>query len=481
MMMSQQMPSDDEIQQFMRMAAPKDDPTGMGLPVAVPSAPVDPHASLTAPISPAPPEPTQMSAMAPQKAEPRMSKTANQEDQLTSRLNADYAKDNAPANGFFGKLEHGLSAAIPGVMRDFHGTSANRKMDEEPNLEARLRDIAKQESEENLQGAQAGNQDSEAALHGEDLKEAPQKASDAHAASGASTTNLESETKDRDAALQDTIANPTLIVGHAHAVNEALKAGRDPATDPLVQQYEKAIQSTIPGFNKTEAPKTTDIKGADGKVHTMGYDAKTGKYDTDEGESGFKPAVTNVNAGEAALDRETARFAKPYEKGVYDANTQLEKIADARAMVNGNAESQALGMPKVLTALVSGAGSGVRITQPELNSIASARGLVGDVQGTLNSWAGKGKLTPTQQQQLTGILDDVKARIEAKQAIHSNALDTINSAPTREAAIAADKDARAKITALEKGSQQPQAKEGDSKTNTSGDKVIFRGGQWVAQ
>jgi hypothetical protein len=120
-------------------------------------------------------------------------------------------------------------------------------------------------------------------------------------------------------------------------------------------------------------------------------------------------------------------------------------------MVNGNAEAQALGIPKVLTALVSGQGSGVRITQAELNMIGKARGIQGDVEGTLNSWAGKGRLSAEQQRQLTGILDDVKNRILAKQAIHNDALDRINGAATRQDVIAADKEARQKLNDLEKG------------------------------
>jgi hypothetical protein len=119
-------------------------------------------------------------------------------------------------------------------------------------------------------------------------------------------------------------------------------------------------------------------------------------------------------------------------------------------MINGSAESQALGVPKVLTALVSGAGSGVRITQPELNAIATARGISGNFEGTLNAWAGKGKLTSTQQGQLTKILDDVRDRIIAKQQIHNNALDAINGAASRDQIIAADKLARQQLTEIER-------------------------------
>lgn len=187
-----------------------------------------------------------------------------------------------------------------------------------------------------------------------------------------------------------------------------------------------------------------------GKSHSVVVNKKTGETIKDLGETGEKPATVNVNAGLSALDRESTHFAKSHEKSVSDANTQLEKIADARSMINGSAEAQALGVPKVMTALVSGAGSGVRITQAELNAIAKARGISGDVEGFLNSVSGKGKLTSTQQKQLTGMLDDVKARIVQKQAIANEALDKINSAQSRDQIIQYDKEARQKVTDLEK-------------------------------
>lgn len=155
--------------------------------------------------------------------------------------------------------------------------------------------------------------------------------------------------------------------------------------------------------------------------------------------------------GSAALDRETARMAKPYEKANESASSQLDKIDDAANMIGGNAEAQALGIPKVLTALVGGQGTGVRITTPELNAIATARGWGGNFEGTLNSISGKGKLTSTQQGQLKQILNDVKTRITQKRQIANDALDKINGAAGRDDVIAADKEARQKLTALESG------------------------------
>jgi hypothetical protein len=161
--------------------------------------------------------------------------------------------------------------------------------------------------------------------------------------------------------------------------------------------------------------------------------------------------VESPEAGVAALDRESTRLAKPHETAHANAAAQLEKIAEAEAMVQGNAESQALAIPKVLTALVSGQGTGVRITQPELNAIGKARGITGDVEGFLRSIAGKGKLTPEQRRQLVGILEDAKGRILQKQQIHSAALDKINGARSRDEIIQADKEARKAVDDLESG------------------------------
>ena len=128
-----------------------------------PPAPVDPHAALTAPIGPAPPEPPPMmaggeKAAAPKKAEAapaKMSPLANQQEHINKNLMADYQKDadpyGSPDNhpGFFGKLLHGLSHATGGD---------TRRQWEEQGLEGRLQNIAKEESTEGLQGAQAGEQ-----------------------------------------------------------------------------------------------------------------------------------------------------------------------------------------------------------------------------------------------------------------------------------------------------------------------------------
>lgn len=203
-----------------------------------------------------------------------------------------------------------------------------------------------------------------------------------------------------------------------------------------------------------ETPAKTEVRNVmvGGKPHQVLFNAESGEQLKDLGETGEKPPTVNVNAETSALDRESARFGKTHEANVKAANDQLEKIIEARTLLNtGSAEAQALAVPKVLTALVSGQGTGVRVTQPELNVIASARGIKGDFQAWVQKISSGKRLTPEQSQQLTAVLDDAAQRIGQKREIANSALDRINSAGKREDIVQADKEARKALTDMEKG------------------------------
>ena len=163
-----------------------------------------------------------------------------------------------------------------------------------------------------------------------------------------------------------------------------------------------------------------------------------------------KPERISINAGLNEMDKVAARLAKPFETAVTNGNNQLDKMDEASALIQGNAEAQALGIPKTLTALVSGQGTGVRITMPELQLIAKARGIQGDFEGFIRKVEGQGSLTKTQQQQLTGIIQDAKKRLQEKLAISNEALDKINGGADRNSVVQAEKEARQKFSDLEK-------------------------------
>lgn len=162
-------------------------------------------------------------------------------------------------------------------------------------------------------------------------------------------------------------------------------------------------------------------------------------------------------AQSAQSDREVGMLGKPYQASLASGQDQMEKITEAQQMLkSGNAETQALAIPKVLTALVSGRSTGVRITQPELNAIGGARGITGDVTAWLQKLAAGKKLTGDQTAQLNGVLQDVGTRIQQKMSISSDTINQLQNAPDRASRIRADQTGRQRLNSMETSGAGPQ-------------------------
>jgi hypothetical protein len=203
----------------------------------------------------------------------------------------------------------------------------------------------------------------------------------------------------------------------------------DPTIKELPKEYQLNAQSTQKDFDRVDKV----LEGTEKARGTLAQQQATNALR--EQSMAMVQAARETAAGNQSnnrTDKAVDNYQKPFDAQVKDANAQLEKINAAENDIQGNAESQAVGIPKVLTALVSGAGTGVRITQAELTNIGHARGIGGDVVGTLRQWEGKGVLTKTQQAQLVGILEDAKARIAEKQRISQAASQAISTSHSRE-------------------------------------------------
>lgn len=153
----------------------------------------------------------------------------------------------------------------------------------------------------------------------------------------------------------------------------------------------------------------------------------------------------------AALDRESKRFAAPHEASLKAANDQLDKITEAKSLITGSASAQALGLPKVLSAVVGGAGSGLRMTESELNRIGQPLGITGRVESWIDSTARKGAITKTEQQQLSEVLDRVAQRLQQKRELANEALDKINGAHSRDEIVKIDSELRHKLADMSAG------------------------------
>lgn len=152
------------------------------------------------------------------------------------------------------------------------------------------------------------------------------------------------------------------------------------------------------------------------------YDT-AGRKDTisDPDAAAFRRDVQMTNAKNTANRQYATQFSQ--------ASAHLDKLDQVKLLITtGNPESLAIAVPNVLTALISGTGTGVRITQAEINQILHARGWGENVEAFVKKISGQGALSSKQRQDLVGIMDDVKDKVVKKQKRLSDTMDKIDSA-----------------------------------------------------
>ena len=254
------------------------------------AAPPSPHLAhvlntadqMSGPVAPAPPpSPTQTAGPG---GLPRVTLDQNpahqMEGHLENKLQEDYRKDTDPYGsadnhpGFFGKLAHALSHATGGD---------TRRQWEEQGLAKTLNTQLADEATNAYTGAKTDETK-------ETTAEAPAKAASEEGLQGAQTD----EAKARTQGMQDTAAQgPSLAAGYAHAVNQAIKEGRDPAQDPIVQHLSDAITSLQKPTATPPGTKTVQLE-VGGKPHQVLVDERTGETVRDLGVSGEKPPQIRV-------------------------------------------------------------------------------------------------------------------------------------------------------------------------------------------
>jgi hypothetical protein len=279
----------------------------------------------------------------------------------------------------------------PSTMALIPGTDLNRRV-EEGSLGNRLQALAAEQSENEARDATTGKTNAETG-------EAPQKASDAHNESSA----LTDEANAKAAALND--QQPTLAQGYSHAVQQAIKEGRDPSTDPVVQHLSSAIVALQPGQNKPdEAPKTIQIEEG-GRPHQMGWNPQTNKYDLDMGESGEKPAVVNVNSGKANDRAEKNDVLKAYQPALDSAERMNVMTENYEKAIKDHDQQAMLSLLANHLGMTMGLQKGARMTkdiireaqesQPWMQGIAAKFDKDGYLSGVT--------LSPNQMRQMVGL------------------------------------------------------------------------------
>jgi Skp family chaperone for outer membrane proteins len=149
--------------------------------------------------------------------------------------------------------------------------------------------------------------------------------------------------------------------------------------------------------------------------------------------------------------------ARPYQRSLDQSTQQLDRINRAIEEVDSSKpEYLATAIPTVLTALVSGQGTGVRITQAEMNSLIKARGLGDSVEAFTNKISGQGNLSTQQKKDLKGLLSDVQKKVSDRQKDYSNTMDEIYDSDGVEGINKARTKFNKKLTGQDQNQNQKQ-------------------------
>jgi hypothetical protein len=181
-------------------------------------------------------------------------------------------------HGIGRNIAHVLSVAgniagdifAPSVMARIPNTQMNLK-EQEDELNDRLSKEQEQQSQGALQQANTEH------LNAETPEVAPNAVS-TRRYQGAEADKLEN----------DIAQGPSLATAYSHAVNQAIKEGRDPSQDPIVQHLSDAITS----LQKQPAPRGlahVTLEGPGGKPIAANYSSETGKYTDVNGQEILNP------------------------------------------------------------------------------------------------------------------------------------------------------------------------------------------------
>jgi len=180
------------------------------------------------------------------------------------------------------------------------------------------------------------------------------------------------------------------------------------------------------------------------------------------------------------LDKLQTQYTKPIDTDKTNLISALDKVNAVRLEVNQKgAVGKALGLPALLVAVVGGKGTGVRITMPELNRLANARGITGSVDAFFNKISGQGDLSDQQVKEINTILDAIDEKVGQKVHLADMNITDISTASSRAEVTAANLLAQKRISQLAltgrySGEQDVPPEAVSTFTNTAGEVIGYK-------
>jgi hypothetical protein len=194
---------------------------------------------------------------------------------------------------------------------------------------------------------------------------------------------------------------------------------------PLPAHYQLPSDATQKDFDRTDKLMEGEEKAfgtKDNQAQTMELRKQTQQM----AEQNRQDRQAREATGDT--DKERGKVREGLLKDLSPLNSQLENIEEAKQLVNGGSVAQALGKVKTLVGVAGGRGSGVRITQAELNAELSHRGIKRDMEGWLNSLSGKGNMSAEDVKQFNDVLGAIESTATKKQGLYNDTLDKLNGA-----------------------------------------------------
>lgn len=202
----------------------------------------------------------------------------------------------------------------------------------------------------------------------------------------------------------------------------------------------------------------TEVKQLEinGRPHQVLVNSDTGEQIKDLGETGEKPPVVNVNAGNERADRNYQFNSTQLNKLSTPIETTMQRFGNLESSVSqATPEADALVAPELLSIMAGGQGSGLRMNQAEIDRIVGGRSAWENLRAAAQHWStdpnSANSITSQQRQQIHALMDAVGTKLRAKEQILNDANEKLLGADDVQQQRQIVVDARRQLDAIDSG------------------------------
>lgn len=168
------------------------------------------------------------------------------------------------------------------------------------------------------------------------------------------------------------------------------------------------------------------------------------------------PSKAKAGSGDAALDKSYQFNQTRLDKLRTPIDALAGRFSRLQDALNQNTpQADALVAPELLSVMAGGAGSGLRMNEAEISRIVGGRSKWESLQAAANKWQIDPKaalsITPEQRQEIRALVTEVGKKINAKQALLSDAQNKLIQAKDKDTYRQVVADAQKQIASIDTG------------------------------